>query len=77
MIPLGVGISLLWGALIIYQSNMGASSLIVFSGITFLFLEPLAFISWIGVVYIASNAAWGRIRRLVKKIETEDPRENF
>ena len=69
MIPLGVGISLVWGSWIISAEGMSASSLIYFSGMTFLFLEPLAFISWIGVVFVSSAAAWDRVKELVVKIE--------
>ena len=69
LIPLGVGTSLVWGAWIISSEGMSASSLIYFSGMTFLFLEPLAFISWIGVVFVSSAAAWDRVKELVEKIE--------
>ena len=75
LIPLGVGISLLWGALVISQEGLGASSLIYFSGMTFLFLEPLAFISWIGVVFVSSGAAWKRIKKLVVLIGTKSDKE--
>ena len=75
IVPLGVGISLLWGAYIIGAENLGASSLILFSGFTFLFLEPLAFISWIGIVYISSLASWMRIKDLVNALKEESEEE--
>lgn len=71
LIPLGVGLSLIWGGYIIFQNDLGASSLVFFSGFTFLFLEPLSFMSWIGVVYISSVSAWGRIRDLVDALNQE------
>lgn len=71
LIPLGVGLSLIWGGHIIFQNDLGASSLVFFSGFTFLFLEPLSFMSWIGVVYISSVSAWGRIRDLVDVLNQE------
>lgn len=71
LIPLGVGLSLIWGGYIIYQNQLGASALVFFSGFTFLFLEPLSFMSWIGVVYISSVSAWGRIRELVESLNTK------
>src|SRR5690606_1987548 len=42
LIPLGVGLSLIWGAWIIWQTKLGASSLVLFSGFVFLLLEPLS-----------------------------------
>ncbi|MDD0853656.1 ABC transporter ATP-binding protein [Halobacteriovorax sp. GB3] len=75
-VPLGVGISLLWGAHIIKVQDLGASSLVLFSGFVFLFLEPLMFLSWIGVVFTRSHGAWARIRELVKTIDTEAQMEN-
>ena len=71
LIPLGVGLSLIWGANIIYENNLGASALVFFSGFTFLFLEPLSFMSWIGVVYISSVSAWNRIRDLVSAMDKQ------
>lgn len=75
LIPFGVGLSLIWGGYIIYQYQLGASALVFFSGFTFLFLEPLSFMSWIGVVYISSISSWGRIRDLVDALDTESELE--
>jgi ABC-type multidrug transport system fused ATPase/permease subunit len=69
LIPLGLGASFLWGSYIIHAEGLGASSLVLFSGFIFLFLEPLMFLSWIGVVFTASYAAWGRIRELVVDLD--------
>ena len=71
LIPLGVGLSLIWGGHIIFQNDLGASSLVFFSGFTFLFLEPLSFMSWIGVVFISSMSAWERVRELVDSLHKE------
>lgn len=75
-IPLGIGLSFLWGAHIIHQNDLSSSSLVLFSGFVFLFLEPLMFLSWIGVVFTASIAAWGRIQDLYKVIGESDDLEN-
>ena len=56
---------------------MDASALIAFSGFTFLFLEPLAFISWIGIVFVASVASYGRIMELVNKLNIKSEKEDF
>lgn len=75
LVPFGVGLSFLYGAHIIYTQNLGASSLVLFSGFVFLFLEPLMFLSWIGVVYTSSIAAFNRIEELVKDIGIASPSE--
>jgi len=71
-IPLGIGLSFLWGAHIIHQNGLEGSALVLFSGFVFLFLEPLMFLSWIGVVFTASLAAWSRIDEFIHQIDTKD-----
>lgn len=75
LLPLGVGVSFLWGAYIIKASGLGVSSLILFSGFIFLFLEPLMFLSWIGVSFSRSLGAWDRIKKLIKLLDGESARE--
>ncbi|WP_127714396.1 ABC transporter ATP-binding protein [Halobacteriovorax sp. HLS] len=75
LVPLGVGISLLWGAYIIKMESLGASSLILFSGFVFLFLEPMMFLSWIGVVFARSAGAWSRIKELMTSIDRPSEQE--
>ncbi|MCO4792848.1 MAG: ABC transporter ATP-binding protein, partial [Bacteriovoracaceae bacterium] len=70
LIPLGVGMSLVWGAWVVRTLDLGAPGLILFSGFIFLFLEPLMYVSWIGVVFARSGASWKRIRELVSKLES-------
>ena len=65
LLPLGIGLSLLWGAHIIFVNDLGSSSLVLFSGFIFLFLEPMAFLSWIGVVFTRSHGSWVRIKDLL------------
>lgn len=77
LVPFGLGISLLWGALIIKQLDMGTSSLVLFSGFIFLFLEPLMFLSWIGVVFARSIVSWNRFKELINLIATPDNLEIF
>jgi ATP-binding cassette subfamily B multidrug efflux pump len=69
LINLGVGACLLWAAQIVYDKGLEASALIFFTGFLYLVIEPLMFISWIGVVISHAIAAWGRIKDLLKKIE--------
>jgi ABC-type multidrug transport system fused ATPase/permease subunit len=75
MIPFGVGMSLIWGAWLIRSLELGAPGLVLFSGFIFLFLEPLMFVSWIGVVFARSGASWKRIRDLVNKLENKSLEE--
>ncbi len=73
LVKVGVGASLIWAALIVKNNNLAASDLIFFSSFLFLVLEPIMFISWIGVVASQGYAGWGRIKELIsdldKKIE--------
>lgn len=64
LIPLGIGLSLIWGAYIVNRDQIGASMLIWFSGFVFLFLEPMMFVSWIGMVFARSWGAWKRMCEL-------------
>lgn len=81
LIGLGVGMSLLWGASIIKDQNLGATTLILFSGFIFLFMEPMAYLSWIGVVVSRSNASWTRLKELdltlTTRIEAEENLKNL
>ena len=76
LITLGVGLSMLWGAYIIMDQNLGATTLILFSGFIFLFMEPMGYLSWIGMVVSRSHASWGRLQELdltlTTNIEAED-----
>lgn len=71
LITLGVGLSVLWGAMIIRQENLGASTLILFSGFIFLFMEPMGYLSWIGVVVSRSSASWVRLKELNRILTTK------
>jgi ATP-binding cassette subfamily B protein len=70
-IAFGVGMSLLWGAYLIKSLNLGASSLILFSGFIFLFMEPVSYLSWIGMVLSRSKASWQRLSDLNLVLDTE------
>ncbi len=76
LITLGVGLSMLWGAQIIKANDLGATTLILFSGFIFLFMEPMGYLSWIGVVVSRSHASWGRLKdldgTLTTQIESEE-----
>ena len=77
LIPLGVGISFLVGAFIIRQHDLGAPALILFSGFVFLFLEPMMFLSWIGIILTRFYASWGRIQILVSSLDQESDQEKI
>jgi ATP-binding cassette subfamily B multidrug efflux pump len=77
LIPLGIGLSLVWGAYVVKVHALGASALILFAGFVYLFMEPLSFISWIGVVFAGAHASWGRLRELVEAFKTPTERELF
>lgn len=64
LITLGIGLSMLWGASIIKTQHLGASTLILFSGFIFLLMEPMSYLSWVGVVVSRSNASWARLKDL-------------
>lgn len=70
LISLGVGLSMLWGASIIKSQGLGATTLILFSGFIFLFMEPMSYLSWIGVVVARSNASWDRLKSLDLSLTT-------
>lgn len=65
LIKLGMGASLIWGAVIVKEQGLSGTDLIFFSGFLYLIQEPLMFLSWIGIVTSQGYAAWGRIKKLV------------
>jgi len=76
LIRLGLGLSLLWGALIVRQGGGGTSELVFFAGYLFLMLEPLMFLSWMAVVTSQGLAAWKRVKSLHTELETINPEES-
>lgn len=75
LITLGIGLSLLWGATIIRSEHLGASTLILFSGFIYLFMEPMGYLSWVGVVVSRSSASWSRLKDLDKILNTAQEAE--
>lgn len=75
LITFGIGLSMIWGAYIIKVNNLGASNLILFSGFIFLFMEPMGYLSWIGVVVSRSHASWKRLHDLDNVLVTETEEE--
>lgn len=71
LVKVGIGASLIWGALIVYDQNLPGTALIFFSGFLYLVLEPLMLLSWIGVVTSQGYAAWTRIKRLLNDVDKE------
>lgn len=71
-----LGASFLWGAYIVQNRDLGASTLVFFTGFLFLLYEPLMFFSWIGVISSNAWASWRRIREFISftaKEEIEKP----
>ena len=77
LIPLGVGLSFLLGAYIIHAQSLEVTSLVLFSGFVFLFLEPLHFMAWIGVVFSSSLGSWARIKELIFDLGKKSEREKL
>ncbi len=75
MIKLGLGASLLWGAMIIRSKGGGAPELVFFSGYLYLFLEPLMFLSWLAVVTSQGLAAWSRVKTFSDQIKIPELEE--
>ncbi|HXH74333.1 MAG TPA: ABC transporter ATP-binding protein [Bacteriovoracaceae bacterium] len=63
-VKLGLGASLLWGALLIRERGGSPSDLVFFSGFLYLFLEPVMFMSWVAVIMSQGLAAWNRVKTL-------------
>jgi ATP-binding cassette subfamily B protein len=70
-ITFGVGLSLLWGAYLIKTLQLGSSALILFSGFIFLFMEPIGYLSWIGMVVSRSHASWKRLKGFYEVLDTQ------
>jgi ATP-binding cassette subfamily B protein len=75
-VAFGVGMSLLWGAYLIKTLHLGASSLILFSGFIFLFMEPISYLSWVGIVLSRSHASWKRLKDFNTILDTESEIES-
>lgn len=63
-VKLGLGISLIWAAMLIRAQGGTTSDLVFFSGFLYLFLEPVMFLSWVAVVVAQGFAAWKRVKEL-------------
>lgn len=74
-VKLGLGASLLWGAILIRAHNGGPSDLVFFSGFLYLFLEPVMFLSWVAIVLSQGLAAWKRVKELTSLLEMSSVQE--
>lgn len=63
-VKLGLGISLIWAAMLVRAQGGTTSDLVFFSGFLYLFLEPVMFLSWVAVVVAQGFAAWKRVKEL-------------
>lgn len=75
LIRLGLGASLLWGAMLLRAQGKGTSELVFFAGYLFLMLEPLMFLSWMAVVSAQGYAAWKRVKELYGVVTLERAEE--
>ena len=71
LIKIGVGASLIWAAIVVRNDQLPASDLIYFSSFLFLVLEPLMFLSWMGIVTSQGYAGWTRIKEIVNDLNVE------
>jgi ATP-binding cassette subfamily B protein len=69
LVKVGFGASLIWAALIVKEGNLPGTDLIFFSSFLFLILEPLMFLSWIGIVTSQGYAGWVRIKELITALD--------
>lgn len=76
LMALGIGMSLSMGAYIIYDGKMKPEDFVLFSGFIFLFMEPINYLSWIGMVVSRSSASWKRLRDFHQKLKTPVALEN-
>ena len=63
-VKFGLGLSLLWAAILVRQNNGTVPDLVFFAGFLYLFLEPVMFLSWVAVVVSQGFAAWRRVKEL-------------
>ena len=76
LVPLGIGLSFVLGVYYIHLWNMDVSTIILFSGFTFLFIGPLSFLMWVGGVLSRGQASWIRVKNLLTLLATVTPLEN-
>lgn len=69
IVPLGIGLSFALGVYYIHAANMGVSTIILFSGFSFLFIGPLSFLMWVGGVITRGQASWDRLQNLLKDLD--------
>jgi len=71
LMRLGFGVSLIWGAWIVYEDQMKPSDLILFSGFLYLIMVPLRSLSWVGVVASGAMTAWKRLKSMLNDLDQE------
>lgn len=74
-IKLGLGLSLLWGSVLIRQNGGSPSDLVFFSGFLYLFMEPVMFLSWVAIVFVDGIVAWKRVKSLYEVLVKVSPDE--
>lgn len=75
MIALGIGSALTMGAYIIFNQKMKAEDFVLFSGFIFLFMEPMNYLTWIGMVVSRSSASWKRLIDFNQQISSASSKE--
>lgn len=74
-IKLGLGLSLLWGSILIRANGGSSSDLVFFSGFLYLFMEPVMFMSWVAIVFVDGIVAWKRVKSLFNILNTKSLEE--
>jgi ATP-binding cassette subfamily B protein len=69
----GLALSLCFVGYRVIDLEMPKSYLVAYSGFLFLLLEPLAFLTWIGIIYSNTKVSWKRLQDFVLHIQTEIP----
>jgi len=75
-VKLGIGASLIWGAILIKIQGGNSSDLVFFAGFLYLFLEPVVFLSWVAVVTSQGLSAWKRIKEIFNSLQSPIEQEN-
>jgi len=76
-VKLGIGASLIWGAILIKIQGGNSSDLVFFAGFLYLFLEPVVFLSWVAVVTSQGLSAWKRIKEIFNTLQTPIEQESI
>ncbi len=64
----GFSLSFLGACYLVYDQHLHVSDLVLFSGLLYLFQEPLMFFSWVWSVFSRARGSWNRLKTLEKQL---------